>query len=363
MLMLMTFNSHSSLLFLISLSLCISITTLSFTPDTPWLNSVDRNDDNFKGLAIEQAVDDDSNTGGVAKIKRYLHYFGYLPLQNLSFDDQFNSEFELAIARYQSKLGLSITGKLDINTMKQILEPRCGVSDFAHGKHVTRRYVHFPGKPRWNRHKPIVLTYAFSPDHFINYLTSNDVRRVFKRAFARWAAVIPVSFREANDYGFADIKIGFYSGDHGDGQPFDGVLGILAHSFSPESGKLHLDAAERWAVDFSTEESKVAVDLESVAVHEIGHVLGLAHSPVKDAVMYPSLKPRQKRADLNIDDIEGVQALYGSNHKLRFGALLRSETSVSSGVTLLRQSWIGFTSSLSLPFVQLCINCFLLFVL
>lgn len=362
--MFVTFNSHSSLLFLISLPLCISIEmTYSFTPNIPWLNSVERNDNNFKGLAIERDVDRGLNTCGVAKIKRYLHYFGYLPLQNPSFNDQFDSEFELAIIRYQSKLSLSITGKLDINTMNQILEPRCGVSDFTHGQHVTRHYVLFPGKPRWTRHKPIVLTYAFSPDHFIDYLTSNNVRHVFKRAFARWAAVIPVSFREANDYGFADIKIGFYSGDHGDGQPFDGVLGILAHSFSPESGKLHLDAAERWAVDFISEESKVAVDLESVAVHEIGHLLGLAHSSVKDAVMYPSLKPREKRVDLNIDDIEGVQALYGSNHKLRFGALLRSETSVSLGATLLRPSWIGFTSSLSLLFMQLCIDCFLLFVL
>lgn len=155
---------------------------------------------------------------------------------------------------------------------------------------------------------PMTLTYAFSPVNMIHHsLSLRQIREAFQRAFQRWASVIPVSFIEAEDYGFAEIKIGFYNGDHGDGEPFDGVLGVLAHSFSPEIGRLHLDAAETWAVDFRVTKSAVAVDLESVATHEIGHLLGLSHSSVKDAVMYPSLRPRDKRADLNFDDIKGVQ--------------------------------------------------------
>ncbi|XVF73475.1 hypothetical protein PTKIN_Ptkin12aG0204000 [Pterospermum kingtungense] len=278
-----------------------------------------------------------SHVSGMSEIKKYFQYLCYLTSPNhynIS-DDVFDAQLESAIVHYQSKHGLKVTGrKLDHDTLSQILAPRCGVPDLEHSPtlHVTKNYVYFPGKPRWARRIPMTLTYGFSPDNLVHYLSLSDIKETFKRAFSKWASVIPVSFAETDDYGFADIKIGFYSGDHGDGEPFDGVLGILAHSFSPESGRFHLDAAETWAVDFGVEKSKVAVDLESVAVHEIGHLLGLAHSPVKEAVMYPSLKPREKKVDLSIDDIQGVQSLYGSNPNFTFGSLLESDTSANQAI-------------------------------
>lgn len=244
----------------------------------------------------------------MSEIKKNFNYFGYLTSQDYKI----------------------------LEAQLEYSAPRCGVSgtESSSTLHATKKYVYFLGKPRWARRIPMTLTYGFSPDNLIHHLSLSDIKKTFKLAFSKWASVIPVSFVEADDYGFADIKIGFYTGDHGDGEPFDGVLGILAHSFSPESGRFHLDAAETWAVDFETEKSKVAIDLESVAVHEIGHLLGLAHSPVKEAVMYPSLKPREKKVDLWIDDIKGVQSLYGSNPNFTFGSLLESDTSANQAVGL-----------------------------
>ncbi|XP_019463185.1 PREDICTED: metalloendoproteinase 4-MMP-like [Lupinus angustifolius] len=272
---------------------------------------------------------------GIAQFKRYLTRFGYIPMYNNTFTDEFDDKFEVGLIRYQQRLGLQVTGKLDSNTVSQMMIPRCGVSDTTthnNHHHITKHFMYFPGKPRWSRPMPRTLTYAFSPVNMIHSLSMLEIREAFQRAFFKWASVIPVSFVEAEDYGFAEIKIGFYIGDHGDGEPFDGVLGVLAHSFSPESGRLHLDAAETWAVDFGVTKSEMAVDLESVATHEIGHILGLSHSSVKEAVMYPSLRPRDKRANLNIDDIKGVQSLYGSNPKFRSGWLLESDLSANQGV-------------------------------
>ncbi|EOA26281.1 hypothetical protein CARUB_v10023542mg [Capsella rubella] len=267
----------------------------------------------------------------IPEIKRHLQQYGYLPQNNDSDDVSFGE----ALARYQKNLGLPITGKPDSDTLSHILLPRCGFPDDVEVESKTppfrtrKKYVYFPGRPRWSKDLPLNLTYAFSQENLTPYLTPSEIRRVFGLAFAKWASVIPVSFIETEDYVDADIKIGFFAGDHGDGEPFDGVLGVLAHTFSPENGRLHLDKAETWAVDFHEEKSTVAVDLESVAVHEIGHVLGLGHSSVKDAAMYPTLKPRSKKVNLNMDDVVGVQSLYGTNPNFTISSLLASETSTN----------------------------------
>ena len=44
--------------------------------------------------------------------------------------------------------------------------------------------------------------------------------------------------------------IGFFAGSHGDGAPFDGQGGQLAHAFSPYyGGNIHMDLGENWVDD------------------------------------------------------------------------------------------------------------------
>ncbi|XP_068643977.1 metalloendoproteinase 5-MMP-like [Aristolochia californica] len=254
---------------------------------------------------------------GLRELKQYLHKFGYLQsyspsLDNTARDDSFDDLLESAIRTYQLNYNLNVTGKLDDRTVEQMIKPRCGVPDIINGTtsmnsgkahhsqsagvHVVMHYNVNQGGHKWLKTQ---LTYAF-----LN--SGNSLRSVAARAFSKWSAVTKFSFQEIQDPDSADIKIGFFAGNHGDDDPFDGPGGILAHSYYPTIGWFHLDKEERWSTNPSMDE----IDLESVTVHEMGHLLGLAHSSDENAVMYPTIAPGVVKRELQQDDIDGISDLY-----------------------------------------------------
>ncbi|XP_008233428.1 PREDICTED: metalloendoproteinase 3-MMP-like [Prunus mume] len=125
-----------------------------------------------------------------------------------------------------------------------------------------------------------------------------NVRSICAQAFQRWAQVTSFTFEKVPATTAADITIGFHRGNHGDGSAFDGPRGTFAHANPPRGGNFHYDADERWSSNPGPNE----VDLESVAVHEIGHLLGLNHNPdLPASIMYPYFDYGIIKRDLHRD--------------------------------------------------------------
>ena len=255
------------------------------------------------------------------ELKKYLRRFGYLSADSSNFGtDTFGDDLEAALITYQQNFNLNVTGVLDRSTIAQLMKPRCGVPDIVNGSTSMSSgkfsgrglYAYFNGEPKWPSDKR-QLTYALTTTSAVP-IDPSVLNSLFSSAFSRWSAVTDFRFTEVSSG--SDITIGFYNGDHGDGNAFDGPNGILAHAFPPTDGKFHLDAAEDWVAqgDVTRSSSPRAIDMESVAVHEIGHLLGMAHSSVEEAIMYPSIAPKTRKVELADDDKEGIQNLYGNNN-------------------------------------------------
>lgn len=205
------------------------------------------------------------------------------------------------IREMQDYFGLRVTGSLDAETLGVMEQPRCGVPDVA-------EYNHFPRKLKWKQNKLTYRILNYTPD-----LSHDEVHMAIEKALKVWSDVTPLEFSRINE-GQADIMITFGAREHGDYYPFDGPNSILAHAFPPGEGiggDTHFDEDEDWTMGSN------GYNLFIVAAHEFGHALGLAHSQDPGALMYPMyVYTSMKEFRLARDDVNGIQALYGSSNEV-----------------------------------------------
>ena len=95
-----------------------------------------------------------------------------------------------------------------------------------------------------------------------------------------------------NDVGWAQLQ--------------NGTLGVTWSTSGTDEADMAINTRYTWTTGCTAQPG--AFDLESVILHENGHVAGLDHSTDRSAVMYPSYQTA--RCSLAADDRNGLAALY-----------------------------------------------------
>ncbi|KAL1461011.1 hypothetical protein WDU94_012944 [Cyamophila willieti] len=246
---------------------------------------------------------------------KFMQNFGYLELVMNNSGDSGSETSSLSpaeLTHHQDGLkriireiqhygGLEENGVLDESTLKLMSSQRCGCPDVLPKNQRFKRYVLAAGN--WNRNN---LSYYL--DLWNTKFNRKAIRRELDKAFKLWSSYGHIQFEEMRDKG-ADIIISFQTGKHEDWNEFDGPGGILAHAFFPGetpslAGDIHFDEDENWTFDSSKGDADDP-DFFTTAVHELGHSLGLAHSPERDSIMNPYYK-FQNPGHLGSDDILGI---------------------------------------------------------
>jgi hypothetical protein len=179
----------------------------------------------------------------------------------------------------------------------------------------------------WNRPVPYFVT-----ERDIDGVSAAQLRDAVGRAFATWQSV-PSATVQSQFQGFTEsppgvpdqrTTFGFL-----DRPDLDRVLGLTSFLLDSATGEIReadvfFNTRFTWSVSPAGEPGRT--DLESIALHEIGHVLGLGHSGLAEtemtpsgrrvvgtgSVMFPIALSPGAIADrqLQADDIAGMSDLY-----------------------------------------------------
>lgn len=205
------------------------------------------------------------------------------------------------VKQFQKTFGLEVTGIIDDVTVKAMkTTPRCGCPDYRMAA------ASGPLSSKWGI---TTLTY-YIESYVTQAISQSEQRELIALAFKSWSDVADLKFEQVNSRNQARLIL---STGRGRGSNFDGPGNTLAWAYLPQGwnykGQLlmRFDLDETWIRDTRNR----GILFLNVAAHEFGHMLGLDHSSVKQALMAPYYSPGIAKPQNN-DDVSRIQRLYGA---------------------------------------------------
>lgn len=205
----------------------------------------------------------------------YLFEYGYIDKDENSLHDE--SVLRDAVLRFQRYFGLETTGYIDEATEELMSAKRCGepdiepASDFGD---IAKSYA--------NKFQESTIQYMIKPMY-------RHAEEIIREAFKFWQRETQFTFRQVKRLEDADIVVSFENPMHNRDFYARGRFTIvrchplgeaLAHASYPQQdqiGVIHMNTRANWQIE----------DFWRVAVHEIGHALGLPHVNDRRSIMFP----------------------------------------------------------------------------
>jgi hypothetical protein len=163
-----------------------------------------------------------------------------------------------------------------------------------------------------------------------------DTRAVIKKTFQAWTDVdcpdgtvakmafqevepIPCKKSQYNKTGH-NVNVVLFQDDDWKYRGIDGTLAKTSVTYNDETGEIYdADIEVNTANNTVTiTDENIEYDLQAILTHEVGHFIGVAHSPDPSAVMFASYSPGDtSQRKLHPDDIDAVCNIYPSTIDLK----------------------------------------------
>ena len=198
----------------------------------------------------------------------------------------------------QAAACLTVDGVVGPLTKAKIVAPQ-----FDAIRHVQEEAAAAPAAAPYKRGETVSWYLRDHP----GYLKQPALVAELTAAFEAWSPACGVTFEQAESADDAKILIGFGGQQGDDAHIFDGPGGALAKTTYGTPALIEFDEEEKWLLQ-GDGGAFGAFRLLPVAMHEVGHVIGLSHSLLAGDMMGPWYSEDLKGPSDN--DRERCAALY-----------------------------------------------------